>query len=43
MSWRYYWWSRRWFRFGFCRICRKWGFYIMRSESAHEHCWLEEK
>jgi hypothetical protein len=33
----------RWFRPGKCRLCSKWTFYILKSENAHEQCWLDTK
>jgi hypothetical protein len=39
-NWRHY---VRWFRPGKCRLCGRWTWWILRSESAHESCWLETK
>lgn len=36
----YFWW--RWGTFGRCRRCGQWGL-LLKSEHAHELCWLEEK
>ena len=34
----------KWFRPGRCRLCGRWSLWgIMRSEDAHEQCWLESK
>lgn len=33
----------RWFGPGTCRCCRKFTLWILKSEGAHEECWLEEK
>lgn len=33
----------RWFGFGRCRLCGNYTLWLLRSEHAHEHCWLLTK